>query len=197
MEGSSIEEALERSSFDFEMFVEESEPEQFWRFSRARVRSQLRNCSPSATGFWTIACGAHKTLYLLLLRCFAILFISIFKHLFAINSPNLSLSIKSLRQKYLVEEGLMLNIENAKIIKILASDINFDCDSLIVDCVAFSDKELIPGTDAIKQSVAVVKQEFDSRVTGWLFRLMRVAAIKRPAMCLILTGEVSPLTEPL
>ena len=54
--------------------------------SRARVRSQLRDCTSSATGFWTIACGARKMLYLFLLKCFTIIFISIFKHLFAMNS---------------------------------------------------------------------------------------------------------------
>ena len=92
-------------------------------------------------------------LYLLLFRCFAILFISIFKHLFAMNSLSLLLLVKALKQKYLVEEGLMLNIENSKIVKILVSDIDFDFDCLIVDCVALFEKELIPGTDASKVSL--------------------------------------------
>ena len=136
--------------------------------SRARVRSQLRNCTSAATGFWTIACGACKTLYSFLLKCFTILFISIFKHLFAMNSPDLLLSFKAVKQKYLVVEGLMLNVENAKIVETLVNDINFD--SLMVDCVALPDKELIPGTDAIKQNVVVAKQKFDNRVTAWLSR---------------------------
>ena len=49
--------------------------------------------------------GTRKTMYLILLKCFAILFISVFKHLFAMNSPNLSLSVKTLKQKYQVVEG--------------------------------------------------------------------------------------------
>ena len=60
----------------------------------------------------------------------------------------------------------MLNVENAKIVETLVSDINFDFDNLMVDCVALSDKELIPGTDAIKQNVVVAKQEFENRVTA-------------------------------
>ena len=60
----------------------------------------------------------------------------------------------------------MLNVENAKIVETLVSDINFDFDSLMVDCVALSNKELIPGTDAIKKNVVVAKQEFENRVTA-------------------------------
>ena len=52
----------------------------------------------------------------------------------------------------------MLNVENAKIVETLVSDINYDFNRLMVDCVALSDKELIPGTDAIKQNVVVAKQ---------------------------------------
>ena len=65
----------------------------------------------------------------------------------------------------------MLNVENAKIVETLVNDINFDFDSLMVDCVALPDKELIPGTDAIKQNVIVAKQEFDNRVTAWLSKV--------------------------
>ena len=87
------------------------------------------------------------------------------------NSPDLLPLIKALKQKYLIVEGLILNVENAKIVETLVSDINYDFDSLMVDCVALSYKELIPGADAIKQNVVVAKQEFDNRVTAWLSRV--------------------------
>ena len=51
----------------------------------------------------------------------------------------------------------MLNVENARIVKTLVSDINFDSDSLMVGCVALSDMEQIPGTDAIKCGEQAVK----------------------------------------
>ena len=87
------------------------------------------------------------------------------------SSPDASPLIKALKQKYLIVEGLMLNVENAKIVETLVSDINHDFDRLMVDCVALSDKELIPGTGAIKQNVIVAKQEFDNRVTAWLSKV--------------------------
>ena len=39
------------------------------------------------------------------------------------------------------------------------------------NCIDVSNKKLIPGTDAIKQNVVVATQEFDNRVTAWLFRV--------------------------
>ena len=68
------------------------------------------------------------TLYLFLFKCFTILFISIFKHLFDMNLIDLLLSTKALKLKYLVVEGLIPNVENAKSVKTLVNDINFDFD---------------------------------------------------------------------
>ena len=58
----------------------------------------------------------------------------------------------------------MLNFENAKIVKKVVSDINFD--SLMVEGVALSDNELIPSNDATKQSVIIAKQKFDNGVNA-------------------------------
>ena len=41
----------------------------------------------------------------------------------------------------------------------------------MVDSIALSNEELIPGTDDIKQSVVVAKQEFDNCVTALLSRI--------------------------
>ena len=68
------------------------------------------------------------TLYLFLFMRFTILFISIFKHLFDMNLIDLLLSTKALKLKYLVVEGLIPKVENAKSVKTLVNDINFDFD---------------------------------------------------------------------
>ena len=53
----------------------------------------------------------------------------------------------------------------------------------MVDWVALSNKEVAPGTDAIKQNVIVAKQEFDNRVTAWLSRVKGVGVIKNCLRC--------------
>ena len=68
----------------------------------------------------------------------------------------------------------------------------------MVDWVALSDKEVAPGTDAIKQNVIVAKQEFDNRVTAWLSRVNKGWSYKNlPSLCPILTGVVALLAEAL
>ena len=72
----------------------------------------------------------------------------------------------------------MLNVENAKIVEAVVSDVNFNFDSLMVDCVALSDKKLIPGTDTITQNVLVARQEFDNRITAWLSGVHEICSYK-------------------
>ena len=56
-----------------------------------------------------------------------------------------------MKQKYLVVEGLVLNVENARIVQTFVGIIDFDWNNLIVDCVALSYQELIPGIDGVNR----------------------------------------------
>ena len=60
------------------------------------------------------------------------------------HSRNLSATLKSLENKYLISDDLMLYPENKNVLKTLISTINLDYDTLIAECIFLSEEDLFP-----------------------------------------------------
>ena len=76
--------------------------------------------------------------------------------------------LKSLHDKYLIADGLMLSPENERIVRTVVAEINSKFDNLMTSCVMLNDDDELPGTCTLKLSVVEAKMEFDMRVNEWL-----------------------------
>ena len=79
----------------------------------------------------------------------------------------------------------------------MLADINTDYDMLMVECVLFSDSDLLPGTDTAKLSVEQAKLEFDSRVKKWDDKIKSTAFYKSFNSHLLLPSLLVPIAPPV
>ena len=84
--------------------------------------------------------------------------------------------LKSLHDKYLIADGLMLSPENERIVRTVVAEINSEFDNLMMSCVMLNDDDELPRTCTLKLSVVEAKMEFDMRVNEWLRCLTSVRA---------------------
>ena len=83
-------------------------------------------------------------------------------------SSDVACILRSLQDKCMVVDGLMLNPENEVIIRSVLFEIKVTYEELMLKCANLSDEDVLSGCSTTKSEIKLAKSEFDERVKIWL-----------------------------